>query len=191
MTESLDRSRRQLIRSAAALALGSAFAGSWARAATSAPLADLPKGPRYLELLNTHTSEVVSIAYHDGRHFVATAMAKLEHLLRDHRAKEQHSIDPQLYDQLAQVAHRLGREPRFEVISGYRSPKTNATLADAGRGVAKRSLHMTGQAIDIRLRGIGCDAVRDTAIAMQCGGVGYYGKSRFVHLDTGRIRRWG
>lgn len=191
MTESFDRSRRQLFRSAASLALGSAFAGSWARAAASAPPADFPKGPRYLELLNTHTSEAVSIAYHDGQQFVAAAMSKLEHLLRDHRAKEQHAIDPRLYDQLAQVAHRLGREPRFEVISGYRSPKTNATLADAGRGVARRSLHMTGQAIDIRLHGTGCDVVRDTAIAMQCGGVGYYGKSRFVHLDTGRVRRWG
>lgn len=148
-------------------------------------------GPqRWIELTNTHTGETLSVAYHDGRRFVATALAKLEHLLRDHRANEQHPIDPDLYDQLSAVALAARRDARFEVISGYRSPHTNARLAAAGSGVAKRSLHMDGRAIDMRLKGASCASVRDIALAMARGGVGFYRKSNFVHIDTGRVRSW-
>lgn len=148
-------------------------------------------GPqRWLELYNTHTGETVSVAYHDGRRLVASAVAQLERVLRDHRADEEHAIDPDLYDQLSSVAIEAGRDARFEVISGYRSPHSNAKLAAAGSGVAKRSLHMEGRAIDVRLKGANCASVRDIALAMARGGVGFYRKSNFVHLDTGRVRSW-
>lgn len=148
-------------------------------------------GPqRWIELANTHTGETVSVAWHDGLRPVAAALARLEHLLRDHRSNEQHPIDPGLYAQLTAVAEAAGRDARFDVISGYRSPATNAKLAAASSGVARRSLHMDGRAIDIRLKGASCASVRDLALAMARGGVGFYRKSDFVHLDTGRVRSW-
>lgn len=152
--------------------------------------AGAPGEPRWIELLNTHTGESAALVWHDGSGLVPTALARLEHLLRDHRANEQHPIDPALYDQLAAVALAARRDARFEVISGYRSPGTNARLAVAGSGVARRSLHMDGRAIDIRLKGAACSRVRDVALALARGGVGFYRKSDFVHLDTGRVRSW-
>ena len=110
--------------------------------------------------------------------------------VRDHRANESAPMDPVLFDQLATLAATAGVAPHYEIISGYRSPTTNARLAEAGRGVAKRSLHMEGRAIDVRLRGVPCDALRDLALGAARGGVGYYQKSDFVHLDTGRVRTW-
>lgn len=149
-----------------------------------------PRAERWLELLNTHTGETVSVAYRSAQGLVRSALGRLDWLLRDHRAGEQHPMDAALFDQLADLAAAADREPRYEIISGYRSPRTNARLAAAGRGVARRSLHMDGRAVDVRLRGVACAELRDLAIAMQRGGVGYYARSDFVHLDTGRVRRW-
>lgn len=149
-----------------------------------------PGMSRALELFNTHTAETLRVVYRSATGFVPDSLAKLQWLLRDHRANESAPMDPLLFDQLAALAAAAGVEPRYQIISGYRSPHTNAKLASAGRGVATRSLHMQGKAIDVRLRGVPCDALRDLALAAAQGGVGYYQKSDFVHLDTGRFRTW-
>ena len=112
-------------------------------------------------------------------------------MLRDWRTGEVYQIDPVLLDDIFDLQARLGNRGAVRVISGYRSPKTNAALAGAGRGVAKRSLHMQGRAIDLALPGVPTLEIRDAALAMGRGGVGTYSKSGFVHLDTGRVRRWG
>ena len=159
-----------------------------AAAAEAAPVAG--GASRWLELVNAHTSEAISLAYRDARGLVAPALSKLQWLLRDHRANEAATMDPLLFDQLADLAAAAGVEPRYQIISGYRSPRTNALLSGAGRGVARRSLHMEGRAIDVRLRGVSCADLRDLALGDARGGVGYYRKSDFVLLDTGRVRAW-
>ena len=136
-----------------------------------------------LELTNTHTNEVVRVT--------ADTFAQFDHVLRDHRTGEQFTIDRALFYLLVDLAAAAGREPRYEIISGYRSPETNAKLASRpGSGVSTRSLHMQGRAIDVRLKDFPTGKLRDLALAMKRGGVGYYPSSDFVHLDTGRVRSW-
>jgi uncharacterized protein YcbK (DUF882 family) len=149
-----------------------------------------PRPDSWIELINTHTSEVASVAFREPSGFIPDALAKLQHLLRDYRTGEEHTMDPALYVQLSDLAQAAGREPRYEVISGYRSPHTNAQLRAHGRGVAEHSLHMQGRAIDVRLKGFECAALRDLAFMARRGGVGFYARSDFVHLDTGRVRSW-
>lgn len=146
--------------------------------------------PRWLELVNTHTAETLQVIYRTAEGIVEPAIERLQWLLRDHRAGEAAPMDFGLYDQLAALAAAAGVEPRFEVISGYRSPRTNAKLKAAGHGVATKSLHMQGRAIDVRLRGFSTAKLGELAMAAARGGVGYYRSSDFVHIDTGRIRRW-
>jgi uncharacterized protein YcbK (DUF882 family) len=172
--------RRLLTVSAAAVAVGVMPHG--ARAATLRE--------RWLELRNTHTGEQLAVAYRVATGYAAAAVDKLNWLLRDHRANEAHPMDVSLFDQLADLAETAGVEPRYEVISGYRSPATNARLARASSGVSRRSLHMDGRAIDVRLHGVPCATLRDLALAAGRGGVGYYCRSDFVHLDTGHVRSW-
>jgi uncharacterized protein YcbK (DUF882 family) len=191
MSSAHQWSRRELLL--AACAGGVASVAAWPRRATAAARtsdAVSPSASSWLELYNTHTGETLAIEFRNAGGYIATALAKLEHLLRDHRAEESHPIDPALYDQLSDVATSARRDARYEVISGYRSPDTNARMKAAGRGVATRSLHTSGQAIDIRLKGASCAAVRDIALGFARGGVGYYRSSDFVHLDTGRVRHW-
>jgi uncharacterized protein YcbK (DUF882 family) len=163
--------------------------------AESLPSAPGVAGPsvaasRHLCLFNTHTSESQVVHYcADGR-YLPEGLSKLDRLLRDHRSGESHPIDPRLFDALHRLAGLAGREPEYEVISGYRSPASNAMLNASSSGVARNSLHMQGRAIDVRLRGLSCTRLRDLAISMQLGGVGFYAKSDFVHLDTGRVRSW-
>jgi len=136
-----------------------------------------------LELTNTHTNEVVRVT--------PDAFAQFDHVLRDHRTGEQFTMDPALYDLLVDLAAAAGREPEYEIISGYRSPATNAKLASRpGSGVSSKSLHMQGRAIDVRLKGYPTAKLRDLAVSLKRGGVGYYERSDFVHLDTGRVRTW-
>ena len=146
--------------------------------------------PRRLFLHNLHTKEDLDIVYRRGEVVERTALATLNHFLRDWRRDEIRPIDPRLFDLMAVIADRLGRPPRFEIISGYRSPETNAMLHRAAGGVAKRSLHMVGRAIDLRLEGTKLRDLRNTALQLEAGGVGYYPKSEFVHIDTGRVRTW-
>lgn len=145
---------------------------------------------RILAMHNLHTGEETEVVYwRDGRYSDA-ALADLNQLLRDHRSGEVHEMDPQLFDQIYLLQRQLGIECPYQIISGYRSPTTNALLRSQSNGVAKRSLHMQGRAIDLRLPGCKLSHLRETALSMKAGGVGYYPKSNFVHLDTGRVRFW-
>lgn len=171
--------------------LQAAFAGGTCVALGSPAMADdAAPVERALELYNTHTRETVSVVFQRGKEYVASAIAQLRNLLRDHRNGEAHDIDLDLYDQLHHLAVAAGRDPRFEIISGYRSPASNAKLAAASNGVSEKSLHMSGRAIDMRLRNYSCADLRDLALAAKRGGVGYYERSNFVHIDTGRFRTW-
>jgi len=180
--------RRQILGAAGA----SVIAAAWPGGAQAQGVASAAGGAieRWLELRNTHTGEQLAVAYRAATGYVGTAIERLNWLLRDHRAQQAHPIEPVLFDRLADLAAAAGVEPRYEIISGYRSPQTNERLAAASGGVAKRSLHMQGRAIDVRLQGVSCAKLRDLAIAAAQGGVGYYRSSDFVHLDTGRVRAW-
>jgi uncharacterized protein YcbK (DUF882 family) len=121
---------------------------------------------------------------------MADELAAINHLLRDHRTGAVASIDTRLLTQLSLLQQKIDYAGDIHVISGYRSPKTNAGLQRASTGVAKRSLHMQGRAMDLRLPGIELKHLREAALSMRAGGVGYYPKSDFIHLDTGRARFW-
>ncbi len=145
---------------------------------------------RSLSFLHTHTGETLSLVYAAGDTYVASALARVDWFLRDFRNGEARSIDPQLLDQLHTLAELTRSKAAFEVISGYRSPATNEKLQRAGGGVATHSLHLEGRAIDIRLADVRLPDLRDAATSLRAGGVGFYPQSQFVHLDTGRVRRW-
>jgi len=121
---------------------------------------------------------------------VPEARAAIQTLLRDYRTGAEHPIDPSLMDYLYDVAHVARVDPVFTVISGYRSPQTNEMLHERSSAVSSHSLHMEGRAIDVRLAGVDCAKLADEALSLKRGGVGYYNKSDFVHLDTGRFRTW-
>jgi len=146
--------------------------------------------PPALVLTSTHTLESLTVPpWQDGAGRDA-ALARVAHVLRDHRTGREHAMDPALLDLLVAVAAGCGVAPRFAVISGYRSPETNAALHARSAGVSAHSLHMEGRAIDVRLAGCATARLRDIALALGRGGVGYYRSLDFVHLDTGRVRRW-
>jgi uncharacterized protein YcbK (DUF882 family) len=147
-------------------------------------------GPRALAFVHTHTREALEIVYRDELGYRADALARLDVLLRDFRTEEVHTIDPALFDLLFAVHALTGSREPFRVISGYRSPTTNDALRRHGDGVAAGSLHLVGQAIDVRLADVKSARLRDMGLAHAGGGVGYYATSDFVHLDTGRVRRW-
>ncbi|HNI52094.1 MAG TPA: DUF882 domain-containing protein, partial [Accumulibacter sp.] len=126
-----------------------------------------------------------------SRSAMPSALTALNNFLRDHYTGEVGAIDPQLFDLLFRTSQELGCREPFQVISGYRCPTTNNSLRLAGGGgVARQSLHMEGKAIDVRLPGVALEDLRDAAISLQVGGVGFYAREQFVHLDTGRIRSW-
>lgn len=145
---------------------------------------------RRVSLLNLHTGEHLTVEYFRDGGYDGDALNKLQDLLRDFRTGERHVIDPHLMDYLCEVAARSGKEARFSVISGYRSPATNAKLRERSAGVAQHSLHMQGRAIDVRMAGIDCADLAGHAERARRGGVGYYRASNFVHLDTGAFRTW-
>ena len=148
------------------------------------------RAERVLSFAHTHTGETLTVPYFAEGHYLARGLARLEHLLRDHRTGDEHVIDPGLYDLLNDLKLATGTREPFQVISGYRSPRTNAKLRASGHGVAKHSLHMDGKAIDVRLADVRTSVLRDAALELERGGVGYYRQSDFVHVDTGRVRRW-
>lgn len=172
------------------------FIGASLALASMPALAKRPKSqistPRTLSLHHLHTDERLQLTYRIGDNYQRGALNRLNRFLRDFRTGDSIAIDPQIYDLMFDIQTRLGHEDgRFEIISGYRSPKTNSMLRRASSGVAKRSLHMIGKAVDIRLSGMPTRMLRDTALMLSRGGVGYYPKSDFVHIDTGRVRSWG
>jgi uncharacterized protein YcbK (DUF882 family) len=125
-----------------------------------------------------------------GGRYLPDALGAVKHFLRDFRTGEEHGIDEGLLDILHTLKRETGTSRPFEIISGYRSPKTNAMLRQHSEGVAAHSLHMNGQAVDVRLVDVPLARLRDRALALGRGGVGYYPTSNFVHVDTGRVRRW-
>jgi uncharacterized protein YcbK (DUF882 family) len=158
----------------------------------AAPMAVAADGPseRRLELTNLHGGEKLTVTFHDEHDMAPDAAAALRHLLRDYRVNEEHAMDFGLFVQLTDLARECGVPAKYEVISGYRSPGTNAKLRAAGHAVAERSQHMEGHAMDVRLKGCPLARLRELALAAQRGGVGFYPRSNFVHIDTGRVRSW-
>ena len=150
-------------------------------------------GPRFraLNFLHTHTGEKLAVEYFAGGSYLSDALNEVNHFLRDFRTNDVHPIDPALLDILHGLRDVTGSTRPFQVISGYRSPRTNAMLRRQGHGgVASGSLHMQGKAIDIRLADVPLGKLRDAALGLRKGGVGYYPAPDFVHVDTGRVRRW-
>ncbi len=145
---------------------------------------------KMLVLENTHTGEVLETTYRVGARLQPGELGRIDWMFRDHRTGEVLPIDPRLYDLLHELASQAGVPPRYQIISGYRSPATNAMLAAKSDGVSSRSLHMEGKAVDVRLVGVPLATLRDLALARALGGVGYYPDSDFVHLDVGRVRTW-
>ena len=144
-----------------------------------------------IRLFNTHTGKRVDLVYRIGDAFVPEALEELEGFLGDHRNGLLRPFDPALFDILADLALEVGRKgAEFQVISGYRSPETNEMLGATRVGIARHSLHMQARAIDIRLPGTPTAKLRDAAIGMRRGGVGYYRDLDFIHVDTGPVRRW-
>jgi uncharacterized protein YcbK (DUF882 family) len=162
-------------------------------AATSAssPVAKVPE--RALSFFNTHTGERLKTTYCTGGSYLPDSLKDLNYILRDFRANEIKPIDPRVFDLLHELGGTLETDQPFHIISGYRSPHTNAILRERGgaaTGVASHSLHMDGQAIDIRVPGVKLNHLRDAARALKIGGVGFYPDLNFVHVDVGRVRYW-
>lgn len=146
--------------------------------------------PRRLSFVNTHTGESLSAVYWAEGRYEPEALREIDHVLRDHRAGAVRAIDRDLLDVLAALRDRLATREPFHVISCYRTPQTNAMLRERSGRVASHSLHVDGRAIDVRLPGTPLPVLHRAAKALQRGGVGYYAKSDFVHVDTGRVRYW-
>jgi uncharacterized protein YcbK (DUF882 family) len=162
-----------------------------ASAVASPALANIGKANvRSLVLDNLHTGEKAKIDYWADGGYIPDALHNANHLLRDYRNGEVHPIEPRLLDLVDLLQRRLGSTAPVEVISGYRSPATNAAMHKRSSGVAAHSLHMKGMAMDIRLADIALDRLHNAALAMQAGGVGFYPSLDFVHVDVGRVRRW-
>ncbi len=147
-------------------------------------------GEKTLKFFHTHTGDSLQVVYFRQGEYDSKAFAKLKVFLADWRNGKEHDIDPQLMDILWQLQQVTGSNATWEVISAYRSPETNKMLRSRSSGVAKSSQHLLGTAIDVRLRKMELKVLRDKAKALRLGGVGYYAKSDFVHVDTGRVRYW-
>ena len=145
---------------------------------------------RRLSFYHTHTRESLDITYTVNGEYIDSALTEINEFLSDFRTGDVAIVDPELLDLIHDVRESLDSNGTFEIISAYRSPKTNEMLRARSGGVARKSQHLLGKAIDVRLRGVETARLRDAAIELQRGGVGYYAQSNFVHIDTGRVRRW-
>ncbi len=147
-------------------------------------------GSRRLSFRNIHTGESFSGVYRVGNKYLPDAFKQINMVLRDFRTNEVQSMDPRMIDMVYTIHRMTERSTPFEIISGYRSPKTNSMLRKNTSGVAKKSLHMQGRAMDLRMEGFSTKRIRDIAKNLNAGGVGYYSKSDFVHIDSGDVRSW-
>ncbi len=143
-----------------------------------------------LSFYNLHTEEKITVSYFEQGSYVGEALRDINYVLRDHRTNEVLAIDPKLLDLLYDLKNILATNQPIQIISAYRSPKTNAQLHQHSQGVAVKSLHMQGKAIDIRIQGISSAHIRNAVMSLARGGVGYYPHSNFVHIDTGAVRNW-
>ena len=182
--DKFDANRRKL------LALGGVALGAAAILPTPAFATLSTPRPRVLTLNNLHTGESLKAEFFDGRGYIQDELARLNHFFRDFRANKIKAIDPGLFDQLYRLQGLLGTSKPVQLISGYRSVDTNNELRAHSRGVAKKSYHTKGQAMDFHIEGVSLANIRKAAISMRAGGVGYYPSSNFVHIDTGPVRHW-
>jgi uncharacterized protein YcbK (DUF882 family) len=178
--------RRELIRAGMFAALGVTLG----RNVFLDDAAAEQQSARSLSLRNLHTGESVDAVYWANGRYIGAGLRKIDYILRDFRDNRIKSIDLSLLDLMFRIRQALDRAAPFDVISGYRSPKTNAMLAARGPGVSAHSMHMKGKAVDLRLAGCALETLWRTALAQSTGGVGYYSDSGFVHLDLGGVRRW-
>ncbi len=177
-------SRRKFLKVSGGLVAAAAVSPAWAKQHQKI------EPERCLEFYHLHTGERVRSTYWSEGEYISDELSNINHLLRDHRTDDQIDIDRSLLDLLYDIRSTTGCNAPLHVISGYRSPATNAKLRNSSSGVAKKSLHMQGKAIDIRLPGISLDQLHKQALSLRAGGVGYYRRSDFIHLDVGRVRNW-
>jgi uncharacterized protein YcbK (DUF882 family) len=175
--------RRSFLKSSVVLA-SAIGVPAVAKAAQPAP------AERAIRLYNTHTGESLRSVFWAEGQFIPDALQDINKLLRDHRNNKIAPIDPKLIVLLNEVSDKFGDTQALHVISGYRSPESNAKLATRSGGVARHSMHMDGKAIDIRIPGKNLAQLHKAAMSMRACGVGYYPDSQFVHMDTGRVRYW-
>lgn len=172
--------------------LGAALAATAAPAVAGRSFQSSFDRTRTLSFYHLHTDEVIDVAYRIGERYQRSALQRLNHFFRDFRSGDTINMDPRLFDLLYDLKLSLGDpDARYHVVSAYRSPATNAKLRRASRGVAKNSLHLKGQAMDVRFPDLSTRNLRDAAVSLGRGGVGYYRRSDFVHVDTGNVRTWG
>lgn len=175
--------RRELLVFGAATGIAAIAAPAWAQRL------DVWE-PRRAVLDNLHTGESFNEVYYANGSYLTDALAEATRVMRDWRTGDEHFIDPTLFDALHAISGRLETRAPFQIISGYRSPRTNAMLRGRSDGVAQNSQHVLGKAIDVRIPGVGLSNLRNAALSVGAGGVGYYPVSNFVHVDTGRVRQW-
>jgi uncharacterized protein YcbK (DUF882 family) len=181
-------SRRQVLQ--AGLAASAILLAPWnAWAKVGKALTELPE--RTISLYNTHTGELLSkfIYWQDGN-YIKEALDEISYLLRDHRTDEVRPFDPLVIDQVFALSRKFARNQPFEIFSGFRSEETNKELRHRSRRVARHSLHIEAKAIDLRLPGVPTKQLRAAALSLREGGVGYYPKRGFVHIDSGPVRHW-
>jgi uncharacterized protein YcbK (DUF882 family) len=178
-------SRRKFLKIGAVVSLGTVIPVS-----ALAALRNAVEECRSLSLYNTHTGESLQTIYWADGDYIPEALQAIDVIMRDHRTGDVLPINPELLDLVHAIQRKLRTRKAFHIISGYRSPKTNALLNRCNSGVAKNSLHMYGKAADIRLPGCRLCRLRDAATDLGIGGVGYYPQSRFVHVDIGSVRSW-
>ena len=180
-------SRRGFLTSVAGLTMTLASPGI---IASTTPVQGRSARDRELSFYNTHTGEKLSATFWSDGNYLDDGIEQISWILRDHRAGTASTMDPKLLDLLHQLQTKIEHQGEFHIISGYRSPATNTMLNKNSSGVARRSYHMLGKAIDVRLPGFDTKQLRKAAVALKGGGVGYYSSSNFVHLDVGRVRYW-
>ena len=183
MTIASDKTRRQFIH----LGLTAMACGVATPALAAVPhISNL----RALAFHNLHTDEKLQVTYWQNGAYNRAALGHINHILRDHYSGDVFPMNVRLIDLLYDLQHKVKNDRPIEIISGYRSPKTNMMLASYSDGVAKNSYHTKGMAIDIRMEGTSLVKIHDTALNMRRGGVGFYPDSQFVHVDVGPLRRW-
>ncbi|MCW8885525.1 MAG: DUF882 domain-containing protein [Motiliproteus sp.] len=177
-------SRRKFLKATSGILAAAAVSPAWARQHNTSEY------ERSLAFVNLHTGEKLHSTYWVEGEYQQDELHTINHLLRDHRNGDQIQIDHSLLDLLHDIRAVTGTSQPLHVISAYRSPETNAKLSKNSNGVAKKSLHMQGKAIDIRLPDVSLDKLHKRALSLRAGGVGYYRRSDFIHLDVGRVRNW-
>lgn len=181
--DKFDANRRRLL-ALGGVVLSAAMLSPPALATLSTPR------PRILTLNNLHTGESIKAEFFDGRGYIQDELARLNYFFRDFRANKVKVIDPGLFDQLFRLQGLLSTRKPVQLISGYRSVITNNELRSHNRGVAKKSYHTRGRAMDFHIEGVSLTRIRKAALSLRAGGVGYYPRSNFIHIDTGPVRRW-